>query len=117
MKILHSFKSILLISVLTVAFACNSTGKKTEKAVDSDTVASIEVSITGMTCGGCEQTIQSNVSKIAGIKSVKANAASGIAFIEYNPGVADTAMIRKAITESGYGVAGFLKGNPTDSIK
>ena len=50
----------------------------------------IEVSIGGMTCTGCEQTIQNNVGKLEGIKSVKASFTTGIAMIEYFQGIVDT---------------------------
>ncbi len=67
----------------------------------------MEVSIGGMTCTGCEETIQSNVGKLEGIKSVKASFKTGEAVIEYLPGVVDTAKIREAITASGYTVKKF----------
>ncbi len=67
----------------------------------------IEVSIGGMTCTGCEQTIQAGVSKLDGIKSVKASHTDANALIEYYPAVVDTVKIREAITGSGYSVKKF----------
>lgn len=117
MNKLLTIRSFLLFALFAVAVSCNSAGKKKDKVTDNAAISAIEVSITGMTCSGCENTIQTNVAKIEGIKSIKANAVSGKALIEYNPGVADTAMIRKAITDSGYGVSGFMPASITDSIK
>ena len=57
-----------------------------------------------MSCGGCEQKVQTEVAKLDGIKSVKALATIGKAFIEYNPAIADTARIRATIVSSGYSV-------------
>ena len=68
----------------------------------------IEVSIGGMTCTGCEQTIQNNVGKLEGIKSVKASFTTGIAMVEYFDGIVDTTAIRQAITGSGYTVKHFI---------
>ena len=93
--------------IIGFALACNTPGKKTEKPSDKNAVASIEVSISGMSCGGCEQKVQTDVAKLNGIKSVKAMAAVGKAFIEYTPSVVDTADIRKAIVTAGYSVTKF----------
>jgi copper chaperone CopZ len=117
MKILLTVKSFFIIAVLSIAVACNSTGKKVEKAVDDGRVANVEVSVTGMTCASCEQTIQKNVARLEGIKSVKALAAMGKAFIEYSPSLVDTARIRTAITESGYSVTGFASLPPSEPVK
>jgi len=68
----------------------------------------IEVSIGGMTCTGCEQTIQSGISKLEGIKSVKASYVTGNALVEYYSGVTDTVKIKEAITGSGYTVKKFI---------
>jgi copper chaperone len=117
MKKLFTVKSLVLIAVLAIAVACNSTGKKAGKNTDSTTVTGVEVSIGGMTCGGCEQTIQTNVAKLEGIKSVKAFSTMGKAFIEYSPALTDTAKIRAAITGSGYTVNRFSAAASADPSK
>ncbi len=117
MKNLLALKTILLIALLAIIVSCNSTGKKVEKAPDTLKVSAIEVSITGMTCAGCEQTVQASVTKVGGVKSVTASAVSGNAIIEFNPEGSDTAMIRKAITDSGYGVTAFIIAAMPDSVK
>lgn len=68
----------------------------------------IEVSIGGMTCTGCEQTIQAGVSKLDGIKSIKASHTAANAFIEYYPDLVDTLKIKEAITGKGYTVKRFI---------
>ena len=67
----------------------------------------IEVSIGGMTCTGCEQTVQTSISKLEGIKSVKASFITGKALVEYFPGITDTVKIKAAVTGSGYTVKRF----------
>ena len=67
----------------------------------------VEVSIGGMTCTGCEQTIQAGITKLEGINSVKASYVTGNAFVEYFPGITDTVKIKAAITGSGYTVKRF----------
>jgi copper chaperone CopZ len=107
MKNISKVKSIILISLIVSAFACNTPVKKAEKVTDKNTVSMIEVSITGMSCGGCEQKVQTDVAKLAGVKSVKALATVGKAFIEYSPSIVDTAEIRKTIVNAGYSVTKF----------
>jgi len=99
---------LILIAVMLTAISCSSnrgknadTGTKTEPSV-------IEVSIGGMFCTDCEQTIQKRVGELEGIKSVKASWVAGSAVIEFFPDKVDSTKIRQAITGSGYTVKKFL---------
>jgi len=68
----------------------------------------IELSIDGMTCTGCEQTIQNNIGKLEGIKSVKASFTTGTAIVEFFPDKVDTTKIKEAVTGSGYTFKKFI---------
>jgi copper chaperone CopZ len=114
MKKQFKITPLILSLILVLAVSCNSKGTKQEKSIDSATASFVEVKVTGMTCAGCENTVQTSVAKIEGVKSVKASATSGIALVEYTSGIVDTAMIRKAIVASGYGVKGFNQTAPAD---
>lgn len=103
---------ILLVSFL-LAFSCSGSGKKTEKEAVKGEAAIVEVSIGGMSCTGCEQTIQNNVGKLEGVKSVKASFTTGNAIVEYFPSVVDTVQIKEAVTGSGYI---FKKFNPVQPV-
>jgi copper chaperone CopZ len=94
---------ILFVYIL-VALSCSGNVKKSEIETAQQEASVMEVSIEGMFCLGCEQTIQMNVSKLEGIKSVKASFTDGNAIIEYFPGKVDTLEIRDAVTGSGYTV-------------
>jgi copper chaperone CopZ len=104
---------ILVVSVLVLG-SCNGNAKKAQEETIAQDPSLIEVSIEGMTCTGCEQTIQNNVSKLEGIKSIKASFTTGIATIEYLPGIVDTIKIKEAITGSGYKVNKFGSPLPRD---
>jgi copper chaperone CopZ len=80
---------------------------KTERAGLKNETSVIEVSIGGMTCTGCEQKIQASVSRLDGVKTVKASHTDGNAFIEYSPAMVDTVKIKDAITGTGYTVKKF----------
>jgi copper chaperone CopZ len=97
---------ILFVYIL-IAVSCSCNGKKAGKTEAKQEALLMEVSIGGMMCTGCEQTIQNNVGKLEGIKSVKASYTTGIAMIEYFQGMVDTARIREAINGSGYTVKKF----------
>lgn len=99
----------ILLTGLFVALSIVSCGKSKKTADNPATMEKslIEVSIGGMTCTGCEQTIQAGISKLEGIKSVKASYITGNALVEYYSGVTDTFKIKEAITGSGYTVRKF----------
>ena len=105
MKKTNLIPFIVLFAITLLTISCG--GNKKENISESGPSSFIEVKIGGMTCTGCEQTIQRNVGKIEGIKSVKATFTDGRAVVEYVSSVADTAGIRQAITGSGYVVQGF----------
>ena len=83
-------------------------GNKPEKESVQLAASAIEVSIGGMTCVGCEETIQRVVGKLEGIKSVKASFTVGNAIIEYYPGMVDSVKIKEAINGSGYTAKKFI---------
>jgi copper chaperone CopZ len=103
-KLLSGAFAIILLSTI---ISCSGNGKSTGSGNAVQEISRIEVSIAGMTCTGCEQTIQRNVGKLDGVKSVQASYKEGKALVEYVPSVADTAGIRSAITRSGYTVVSF----------
>ena len=105
----YNLTSGFILFVLVLAFAsCKEGGKKADKDTQLMEAEAIEVSIGGMTCTGCEQTIQTNVAKLEGVKSVKASFTTGNALIEYYPGVVDSLKIKETITKTGYTVKKFL---------
>jgi len=109
-------RPIFLIG-LFIALSVVSCGKSKKTADNPATMEKslIEVSIGGMTCTGCEETIQARVGMLEGINSVKASYVSGKALVEYLPGITDTVKIKAAITGSGYTVKNF-KPATGDSI-
>lgn len=113
--IIFSCRLAVIILVLTM-FSCGG-GKKADNETVVAEASKIEVSIGGMTCTGCEQTVQSSVAKLEGIKSVKASYTTGNAVIEYIPGKVDSLKIKEAISKSGYIVKKFSAVQPEESSK
>ena len=99
---------LILPVYILIAASCSGSGTKAVTTEKNQEASVIEVSVGGMSCTGCEQTIQNNVGKLEGIKSVKASYTTGMAMIEYFEGVADTTGIKEAISGSGYTVKKFI---------
>jgi copper chaperone CopZ len=99
---------IVFIAFILVAAACSGNGKKEEKAETAQQPLLVEVSIGGMTCTGCEQTIQTNLTKLEGVTLVKASFTTGTALVEYLPNLVDTVKMREAIAGSGYACKKFI---------
>jgi copper chaperone len=99
---------LILIIIVMVAIACSGSENKTSKAEIKQEPLVMEVSIGGMFCTGCEETIQKRVGELEGIKSVKASFTAGNAIIEFFPDKVDSVKIKEAITGSGYAVRKFI---------
>jgi mercuric ion transport protein len=100
--LLYFFATILL-------FSCNHSEKKSSVALNNSlSDLKYEIKITGMTCTGCEETIQSAVNEIKGIKNIKASHTDGIAKIEFDSTLTDTNQIKDKINQTGYLVVAFL---------
>jgi len=112
----------LIIICLVLVFGCNNGGTKKTATESKSAVrenvktAAVEISIQGMTCLGCEKTIQTGIASLNGVKQVKANFRNGKAFVEFIPGVADTIQMKEKILASGYVVA-QIKSIPLDSLR
>jgi copper ion binding protein len=63
------------------------------------------LTVTGMTCGGCENAVKRAVSRIDGVSNVTASHADNRVMIEYDAAKADRARIADAINKAGYSVA------------
>ena len=60
-----------------------------------------EYKVTGMSCGHCEASVRSEVTKLAGVEDVQVSATSGTLKIVSSAEVADDAVIA-AVDEAGY---------------
>ncbi len=66
------------------------------------------IHVSGMTCEGCERTIDTALSEIDGIKAVKADK-TGRVYVEYNLRKIDLEAIEKLISDLDYEITdGFL---------
>jgi copper chaperone len=65
----------------------------------------LELKVTGMSCGGCENTVRRAVSSVAGVASVTASHKENRVTVDYDATKADRGAIAEAIRRAGYTVA------------
>ncbi len=65
---------------------------------------SASINVTGMKCGGCENTIKSKLSEIAGVLTVNASHQAKRVDVEFDPEQIDLEEIEDAIMEAGFSV-------------
>ena len=61
----------------------------------------IEYKVTGMSCGHCEASVRSEVSKIAGVESIAVDAKTGSLVVGAAAPISDDAVLA-AVDEAGY---------------
>lgn len=74
--------------------------------VDRSNIQTVEFSIDGMTCAGCEAHMDHEVNKLPGIISSTASYEKGNTKVEFNTSKTDIDEIEKAINATGYTVTG-----------
>lgn len=65
---------------------------------------STTITVTGMKCGGCENTINTAVAAIKGVLSVKASHKDNRVDVEFDPEETDLETIEDAISDAGFNV-------------
>jgi copper chaperone CopZ len=95
---------VILVAAFVAGCAGKSTGSDNETKSASTAVANktVTLAIEGMTCTGCENTIQDAVTKIAGITEVKASHLDSTAVVSFDSTQTSIAAIGDAINEAGY---------------
>ncbi len=105
-------KKIVFALTITTLFLLSSCSggseKKTESEQKSEVVSdanlvSVSMHVEGMTCTGCENTIKSKVSSLAGVSSVEASHTDSVVTVKMNADV-DVADVKAAIASAGYTV-------------
>ena len=65
--------------------------------------------VEGMTCSGCERTVQKVVSNIEGVKESKADVGSASVTVEYDPSKVNAEKVKAAVERVGYKFGGEKK--------
>jgi Predicted permeases len=94
-SLISIISSILLTIFILNAFIMKLFGKKKEEVKEGCILYKVE----GMHCSHCKESIEKGISKLDGVKSVKANFNNGNVIVE---GVADKQELKKTIEELGF---------------
>ena len=66
----------------------------------------IVLSVTGMTCGGCVNSVQKVLAALPGVQSVEVTLTPGQARVMIDPSRVERAALVQAVIDAGFGVAG-----------
>ncbi|MCB8995219.1 MAG: heavy-metal-associated domain-containing protein [Bacteroidales bacterium] len=110
-------KNLLFVTILALLiFGCKAKTSETEKTenpsstnlvVNPDALVQMDVSIEGMTCTGCENTINSSVANVNGVVEINSSFETGKAVVKFDSTQADISKISQAINDKGYKVTGY----------
>lgn len=64
----------------------------------------IVLSVTGMTCGGCVNSVQKVLEALPGVQRVEVTLTPGQARVLVDPARVDRAALVQAVTDAGFGV-------------
>ncbi|SMF93338.1 copper chaperone [Methylomagnum ishizawai] len=68
-------------------------------------MATIVLQVTGMKCGGCENTVKTAVSALAGVAAVTPSFKANTVEVDYDEAQTDPETIKQAIQGKGFAVA------------
>ncbi len=101
-------KKILLLLFIAVLFAgCRQQAGKDDAAARAPSAAAlktIEITVEGMTCTGCEQSIENALGSLEGVTAVEADHQAGLTKVTYDTVVTTRDGLEAAIEETGYKV-------------
>jgi copper chaperone CopZ len=98
-------KLIFLLTIALFIFSCQSTGEKKsgqEVQVDPENIQFVEISVEGMTCTGCENTVEKVVLSLNGVMEVEASHTTKTAIVKYDMTKATPDDMMTKIAERGY---------------
>lgn len=107
--------SVFGLSVLLIAFPYYAkvfypSGKTaTEEVMQPFDLQTITVNIEGMTCTGCEEHVNSELSKVEGVASSKTSYEAGNSVVQFDPTKTKVDSIFAAIRQTGYMPTGLAK--------
>ena len=67
-------------------------------------MSEIVLSVTGMTCGGCVNSVQKVLAALPGVQSVEVTLTPGQARVVVDPSRVDRPTLVRAIVDAGFGV-------------
>lgn len=99
---------VILLSILGFISCKNNMAVKDEnKKADITNLVNAEIDVKGMTCTGCENSINNSVNSVKGVSESKSSHTEGKTWVKFDTAKTDINTILSAIKETGYEVEGF----------
>ncbi|MFO7723149.1 MAG: cation transporter [Bacteroidales bacterium] len=106
-------KVLLTLFALFFCIACAERGKPAEEAngsvLDSTNLVTVKYSVEGMTCTGCENTVNYAVGELEGVAEVTSSHQEKYTLVTYDSGLITEEEIEQAITGKGYTFLGLYE--------
>ena len=64
----------------------------------------VQLTITGMTCGGCTSSVTKALEAVNGVNDVTVSLANAKATVQYDENLTSAEQLKSAVIEAGYGV-------------
>jgi copper chaperone len=80
---------------------------KNTVSIAPENLQSIEISVYGMSCEGCERTIQTAIGELTGIQEVKASHLDSTVIVKFDKTEVTFDKMKTVITDKGYTVNDF----------
>ncbi len=62
----------------------------------------LTLTVSGMSCAGCEQRVRTVLGRVDGVGAVEADHAAGTVVVDYDPAAVDEAALRERLEDAGY---------------
>ncbi|HIP31189.1 MAG TPA: copper chaperone [Crocinitomicaceae bacterium] len=93
---------ILFFSFILLITGCNSSQQKETMIVKKTDLVETCIAVEGMTCVGCEVTLEKNLTELNGVVKVSASSSKDEATITFDKSKTDEKTLIKAIETAGY---------------
>lgn len=93
---------LLLVTISLMFVACSSDEDNKVEYIEASNIEKERIPVYGMTCVGCEVTLEKSISKEKGLVSVKASHKKEVVVIEYDKSKTNKEIIKNSIKNSGY---------------
>lgn len=107
--------TIAAIALMAFPYYANifypSAEKQSLVVVESTNIQAAKFTIKGMTCAGCEEHVNNELSKVSGVIDYKTSYAEKSSLVTFNKTKVDVKTILASIKKTGYTVSGFTSIN------
>lgn len=92
----------LLLFLMQLTISCNNEGAKKEVDKSKLQVVELEVAVDGMTCSGCESSVNTSLLKMDGVQDSKASHIDKKVIIKLDTNVTSIGEVKATISDIGY---------------